>query len=195
MLDFLHHIDKNLFLLLNGLHNDFFDGVMWWISAKYTWIPFYACILGWLIYKYRLRSLVIIVSIVLLITASDQGSVHLFKNVFERLRPCHNPELKDLVHLVNNRCGGLYGFVSSHAANSFALASFLIPLFRQRWFTAVLITWAVLVGYSRIYLGVHYPFDIIAGASFGCLVGYIFSMGLKFILWRMKSGRDVMHEY
>ncbi len=175
MLDFLHKIDVFVFLFLNGLHNDFFDGVMWWISAKYTWIPFYALILGWLIYRYRLKSIILIVSIGLLITASDQGSVHLFKNIFERLRPCHNPELEGLVHLVNNRCGGKYGFVSSHAANVFALASFLIPFLRRKLFIIIITCWAIIVSYSRIYLGVHYPFDILGGAAFGCLIGYGFS--------------------
>ena len=178
MLDFLHKIDVSLFLFLNGLHNDFFDSVMVWISAKYSWIPLYVLILGWIIYKYRLKSIILILSIILLITVSDQGSVHLFKNVFERLRPCHNPDLEGMVHLVNNRCGGKYGFISSHAANVFALASFLIPLFRQRWFSIFIICWAVVVSYSRIYLGVHYPFDILVGAAFGWLVGYGFSKGV-----------------
>ena len=187
MLEFLHTIDKNLFLFLNSLHNDFFDGLMWWISAKYSWIPFYALIIGALIYKYRIKSLIIIVAVALLITASDQGSVHLFKNVFERLRPCHNPELQDLVHLVNDRCGGKFGFVSSHAANVFALASFLIPLFRIRWVTIVLVSWAAIVSYSRVYLGVHYPGDIIGGAIFGWIVGYGFAWGVGEVLLRLKA--------
>ena len=179
MLDFLHQTDTDFFLFLNGLHNDFFDSLMWWISYKYSWIPFYAFILGCLIYRFRLKSVLPVVAVVLLITASDQGSVHLFKNVFERLRPCHNPELEGMVHLVNNHCGGKYGFVSSHAANVFALTSFLIPILRRRWFTFLIICWAVLVSYSRIYLGVHYPFDILGGALFGCLLGYIFSKGVR----------------
>jgi undecaprenyl-diphosphatase len=179
MIEFLDTIDKNLFLFLNSLHAESVDGVMWWISAKYSWLPFYAVIIGYLIYAYRVKAIMLILIIALLITASDQGSVHLFKNVFERLRPCHNPELEGLVHLVNDRCGGKFGFVSSHAANAFALASFLIPFVRYKWAIFVLLFWAAIVGYSRIYLGVHYPGDIIGGAAFGCLLGFIFNKGMR----------------
>ena len=186
MFEFLQNVDEYLFLLLNGLHNDFFDGVMWWISAKYSWIPLYAVILGWLIYKYRFKSVILILTIILLITASDQGSVHLFKNVFERLRPSHHPELSDMVHIVNNYRGGRYGFVSSHAANVFALVSFLIPFLRNRWAAIILICWASVVSYSRIYLGVHYPGDIIGGALFGWIVGYWFVKGT--VAWTRMSG-------
>jgi len=174
MFDLLQQLDEKMFLAINGFNSPFFDGLMWWISLKTSWIPLYVLLLGWLIYKYRLKSLILIPAIILVIIVSDQGSVHLFKNVFERLRPSHNPELQDIVHLVNNYRGGQFGFISSHAANSFALVSFLIPFFNKRWFTILMITWAVVIAYSRIYLGVHYPFDVIAGGAFGWIVGYGF---------------------
>jgi undecaprenyl-diphosphatase len=107
--------------------------------------------------------------------------VLLFKDTVQRLRPCHAPDLQGLVHLVNGHCGGLYGFVSSHAANHFAIATFMTGMLqrRPRWAAAVLYIWAALIGYSRIYLGAHYPGDVIVGAMYGALIG-----GLAYGLFR-----------
>jgi undecaprenyl-diphosphatase len=131
--------------------------------------------------------LIIIPLIILLITLADQSSVHLFKEVFERLRPCHNPELQEYIHLVKGHCGGKYGFISSHAANTFALAVFLKNIYRIRWLSVLLLSWATIVSYSRIYIGVHYPFDVIAGVVWGALLGYgIYRLYLLFEskLWK-----------
>lgn len=174
MNDLLLSFDTWLFLLLNSLHLEVLDPIMVLISGKFTWIPLYVILLLLVIKKYQIKSMLIVVPfIVLLITSSDQISVHLFKNIFERLRPCHNPDLNDLIHLLGN-CGGKYGFLSSHASNTFALATFLILLMKQRAYLYALIFWASLVSYSRIYLGVHYPADIIAGACLGILIGMLF---------------------
>lgn len=170
----LEKLDQQLFLFLNSLHSPAWDKVMVLVSAKLTWVPLYLFILVLLAIKYRRSFLIIIPLIILTITAADQLSVHAFKEVFMRLRPCHEPSLEGLVHTVNDKCGGMYGFVSSHAANSFAAAVLSIGLLRKKWFTALMISWAVLVSYSRVYLGVHYPGDIIAGAALGALLGYLF---------------------
>jgi len=107
------------------------------------------------------------------VSLADESSLHLFKNVFERLRPCNEASLKAFIRLPTGRCaGGRFGFVSSHAANTFAVAVFLANLFKKRWFTAMIILWAAGVSYSRIYLGVHYPGDVLGGAMLGAVCGY-----------------------
>lgn len=162
------------------MHNSFFDFLMYWISYKLTWIPFYLFLLALVIKHYKLRTLDILVFVALLITLSDQLTVHCFKDVFHRLRPCHDPVIKDLVHLVNGECGGSFGFVSSHAANSFAICFFVIQILGKKikYLTRGMIIWAAVISYSRIYLGVHYPFDVFCGALLGILVGY--SVGKAF---------------
>ena len=184
MIEVLNIWDVELLLFLNGLNNSFFDWLMYWISVKWVWIPLYAFLLYLIIKEYKWKSLVILLLVAILITLSDQLSVHLFKNTIHRLRPCHNPAIMDLVHLVKDHCGGMYGFVSSHAANSFALAVFLIGLLGKRfkYFTVLILLWAVLISYSRIYLGVHYPGDVIVGGIFGAILGFILLLILNKII-------------
>jgi len=124
--------------------------------------------------KYGKATFYVLLSVAILIFLTDQVSVHLFKNVFLRLRPCHDPLLKGMVHTVRGECGGTYGFVSSHAANTFGLAVFLFPFLRSTipGLSWMLIGWAAVVSFSRIYLGVHFPLDIIVGAMMGALLGF-----------------------
>ena len=179
MLETLITWDTNLFLFLNGIHSPFWDQFMLFVTGKWIWIPLYLFIIGWLIRKYRWKGAVLLLFIVLLITLSDQSSVKLFKQVFMRLRPCHDPVIADLVHTVNGKCGGKYGFVSSHAANTFAIAIFSLLLIKNRYYTISIIFWASLVSYSRVYLGVHFPGDIIGGAMLGMIIGYIVYKGYR----------------
>jgi len=184
MIEQLEQIDRKLFLLINGANTEILDQFMWFMSQKYVWIPFYLVLLIIFIVHYGWRqSLVYIVpSVVVLIALSDQISVQLFKNVFERYRPCHNLELQSVVHLVDDHCGGKFGFVSSHAANSFALAVFIVRMVNWRSLAAFILIWAVVVSYSRIYLGVHYPADILGGAVLGSVIALVISQILRSLL-------------
>ncbi len=190
MLEYLAQLDIKWFLSLNGMHNEFWDTIMWHISATKTWIPLYVVILFFVFKKLKWEGFVALLFFALLIVFADQSSVKLFKNIFERLRPCHNQEIKHLVHIVNNKCGGQFGFVSSHAANTFALAIFSSLFFRKRWVTIYFFAWAAIVSYSRIYLGVHFPFDVISGALLGMLIGvltFIFYNAALHYLQRRKN--------
>jgi undecaprenyl-diphosphatase len=173
MLETILELDTQLFLFLNGLNSPFWDKLMWWFSEKEFWYPFYGLLIIAMAWRYKWNAIFTVVFIALTITLADQISVKVFKEGFERLRPSHNPDLEGMIHHINNYQGGMYGFVSSHAANTFGLAAFTSLLFRKRWFTWFIFIWAAVVSYSRIYLGVHYPLDIIGGALLGMMLGYL----------------------
>jgi len=173
MIDTLKQWDTALFLFLNGMHHDFFDVLMFWMSKGWFWTPVYLLLLYLLIRKYKYNTFYLLIAYALLITLTDQLSLHLFKNTFQRLRPSHEPDLQGLVHTYQGYLGGKYGFVSSHAANFAGLVTLSILLLKNtvKYLAFYLICWAVLICYTRIYLGVHYPGDIICGAILGVLVG------------------------
>lgn len=158
-------LDKEVFLFLNGLHNDYWDTIMLMITRKETWIPFYAILLFFFVKNYKLKAIAVLVFLSLTILLCDQVSVFL-KFSIQRFRPVYEPSIEHLVHNVLRK-GSPYGFVSSHAANGFGIFVFTSKVFKNRSYKWLLFFWAVLFSYSRIYSGVHYPLDIIGGALLG----------------------------
>ena len=177
----LEQADKSIFLFLNSLHSPFWDEFMWHVSARFTWVPLYIAILVLAGIKEKRKLIVLFPIIILTVTLTDQVSVHCFKNVFERLRPCREPELATLIHIVRDKCPGKFGFVSSHAANTFGLAFLTMRVFRLRWYSISIISWAALIAYSRVYLGVHYPGDVMGGTLLGILIAYVMYLLYSFI--------------
>lgn len=187
ILESLKAFDTNLFLLLNGLHSGFFDGVMFAFSAKFTWIPLYISILYVIIKQWKSKSVWIIAALVLCIVICDQVSSGIIKDLVQRPRPSHAENLKGLVHLVRDYSGGRFGFVSSHAANTFGFALLSSLIFRRKSYTISIFSWAAITAYSRIYLGVHYPFDILGGMIVGVSAAI-------FLFWLLKKYRpNVLH--
>lgn len=177
-------IDSQLFLFLNGLHAGWLDTVMVSITQMWPWIPLYILLLYAALKHYGKRGWWIVLGVAIVVLCTDQLSSHVCKPLFQRLRPCFNPEIKDLVYLPNGLPGGKYGFVSSHAANTFGVAAFLTAALRKRWrwIGWVLYGWALLSSYSRIYVGVHYPGDVLVGAAIGILIGLMIWFLMKLIL-------------
>lgn len=163
--------DKDLLLTLNGFHTDFWDGFMWMATDEISWMAFFAVLL-YTVYKNKGKEvLLFILSITLTILICDQVS-GLFKDFFARPRPSRELSIMDQVHIVNGYRGGRFGFFSSHAANTFGIAVLVSFLMRHWLLTLVMISWALIESYSRIYLGVHYPLDVLTGIVFGALTGY-----------------------
>lgn len=173
MLDILRQLDQDIFLFLNDLHSPFFDPVFLFITSRAGWIPFYMVLAALIIKNFRKDSIVILIAIAMLVIIADQLTSGFMKPYFGRLRPCHDPAIMDLVHIPGG-CGGKYGFVSGHAANTFALAAYVFLIFRSTFkYVWLMFLWSSLVAYSRIYMGVHYPGDILLGALTGTLLAYL----------------------
>ncbi len=168
-MDALISIDYYLTLLINGIHSPFWDQFFFLISNKALWIPLYVAFVYIIIQKEGKAGWLIILSMIVVVLLSDQISSGILKPLVERLRPSHDPLLVGKIHLVNNYAGGLYGFASSHAANTAGVACFLILLLRNYLLSFSLLLWTILTSYSRVYLGVHFVGDVLCGAMIGAL--------------------------
>jgi undecaprenyl-diphosphatase len=195
MLEVIQKLDELIILAMNGSNSPFWDPVMWWVSGKTSWWPFYLGLIIFIFIKKKwISGGIILIFIILLIALSDQTSVHFFKEVFQRPRPSHNSSIEQMLNYVNNYRGGNYGFISSHASNSFAFAGFLSLIFRIRWLSILLIAWATLVSYSRIYLGVHYLSDILVGALWGLFLAFLVYRGYRMLRLNFnQANQQVSH--
>lgn len=166
--------DSDIVIAINGFNNPFMDELMWIISKPTTWIPLYVLLLVllWIKIKDWRKMVIILVGFAVAVGMSDFICSGILKPVVCRLRPTHDPNMP-MLHLVHKYRGGLYGFCSSHAANSMAVAMLFSLLYRKKIVTALLMVWVTIVCYSRIYLGVHFPTDIIAGLVIGCLLAVV----------------------
>ena len=186
MLEQLLHIDTEILLAINGWHAPWADTLMWIISAKATWIPLYLLLIGLLVWRYRQPAptpikwlqkvpacVVMIVVIALAVGAADFIASGILKDWVARPRPTRVPELEGVLHLVNDYRSGRYGFVSSHAANTMAVALLFSLIWRNKIATCGLMLWVAVNCYSRMYLGVHYPTDILGGLIVGSLVAVV----------------------
>lgn len=184
----LSDIDARLLVIVNGAHSPFFDSVMWCISGRWIWVPFYA-VLAYLLFRRMSwkRASICLVTIGLIILAADQTCATLIRPEIGRLRPANlNNPLSSFVHVVNGYRGGRYGFPSCHAANTFALAVFMSLVIRHKWFTVMMFSWAFVVSYSRMYLGVHYFGDLFCGATIGSLFAVLFYYLQNYLFKRLN---------
>lgn len=181
MIDYLTDIDTDVLLAINGLHDMFQDSFWMMVSAKWSSVLLGLGLVWVLLHKNRRHALLVIAMLVLAIAIADQVSSGLIKQLVERLRPTRNPSLDGIIHTVNNYRGGMYGFVSSHAANSFAAITLMSLIMRQRLVMFPLLIWAVLQCYSRVYLGVHYPGDILGGIIVGMISGWLVWMLMRWL--------------
>ncbi|MFI5163144.1 MAG: phosphatase PAP2 family protein [Sphingobacteriales bacterium] len=181
MIDHLVQFDRHLFYFINhDMANAFFDWLMPILREPHTWIPLYIFIIVFSLYRFKKTGLYIIAALLLTFAIADSGSAGLGKGLFKRLRPCNDPSMASTI-TVRIPCGTGYSFPSAHASNHFAIAACLCFIFGRRWrwiwFWAIL--WAALVCFAQVYVGVHYPIDVLAGAIFGFLVGWLVSLLFK----------------
>ena len=190
MIDYLNDIDADALLAVNGLHDAFQDAFWWMVSAKWSSLLIVLALFWILLRQNRRHALLVIAMMALAVLVADQVSSGLIKHLVERLRPTQDPSLSNMVHIVNGYRGGKYGFVSSHAANFMAVATLLSLITRQRWVLFSLVSWALLQCYSRMYLGVHYPGDIMGGIVVGLLAGWLIWRLMRWIQrrWRLPEG-------
>lgn len=175
MLEQIIELDQEIFLAINqGMSNIFFDWLLPIMRNPFTWAPLYLFLIIFFIKHYGKMGIIIVAATLINFGITDGVSSHLIKKNVERVRPCKDEIFKQEVNL-RVRCGGAYSFTSSHAANHFGMAFFWIMLFRRRWKHTVwlCVTWATVISFSQIYVGVHYPFDILCGALLGILIGML----------------------
>ena len=190
MIDYLVDVDKTALLAVNGMYSVFQDAFWWMVSAKWSSLLLVLALLWILMRQNRRHALLVLLMVAVAVLVADQVSSGLIKHLVERLRPTHDPSLENAVHVINGYRGGMYGFVSSHAANFFAIATLITLIMRRGLVAAALYGWGLVQCYSRIYLGVHYPGDILGGMIVGLLAGWLVWCLMRWVQrrWRLPAG-------
>lgn len=166
-------LDEQLFLWLNGIHSTWMDPIMAIVTKTQLWVPLYLLLIYLIVKQYKKNSWIYLVALTCVILITDQVTASIMKPYFERLRPSHEPSLASVIHLVDNQRGGQFGFASSHAANTFGVAMFVwLSLKKSNKFIWTIFGWSIVMSYSRVYLGLHYPGDILVGAILGLMTGW-----------------------
>ncbi|MDR3326828.1 MAG: phosphatase PAP2 family protein [Prevotellaceae bacterium] len=179
MFDKIIDFDKNLLVSINNFKSDFFDDFFFIFSGQLAWLLTATVIISVLIINQKKDFVFVVLALVLLIALSDHISSGIIKKLVERQRPTHEPTLEGMVNIVHNYKGGGFSFVSSHAANGFAFATFSALLMKNRMYSITQLVWAFFTGYSRLYLGVHYPLDVLCGSIVGIGAGFLVYFILK----------------
>ena len=192
MFEPIQALDRQLLMAINHAHSPALDTFMIFASNRTVWFPAYAVLIGWLIFHFRRRGVLLLPLVIMAVALADSITSRLFKPFFARPRPCHDATVAPLLRLPDG-CGGQFGFLSSHAANSVALAVFLLfvlPPRRYRGLKVGVFVWAGLLSYSRMYLGAHYPTDVLGGAIVGALLGWggaLLYQRLSFRWWPLNG--------
>ena len=184
MLESLLELDRTVFLFFNHFHTLYLDQVMWVYTGKMIWFPLVLVLIYAVFRPNWKEGILAALMIILVVTICDQVASGIFKPLFERLRPTRDPDFSQYVTIVNEYRGGRYGFASSHASNGFGLAVFTALLFKRKLYTFTAILWALITCYSRMYVGVHYPGDILAGAVIGIITAFLVYKYLYLVLHR-----------
>ncbi len=182
MVDYILALDEKLLLFINGLHSPWLDSIMFTLTDGKAWLPLFLAAVIFIFIKFKWKGFYVLLLVGLVILVGDQLSSALLKPWVGRLRPSHQPHLKGILHIVNNYRGGLYSFVSSHATNSFAVATMLWLLLGKHYkWIGIFFGWAIIFSFTRVYLGVHYPGDVVAGALLGAAIAWgIYKLVQKF---------------
>lgn len=174
MIEVLESFDQQLLLAINGCNTEFFDTLFFYLTKTWASVPIYLLAAYLLHRQFGWKQTIVYIAVIACaIGLSDLISTECFKKTICRYRPTHNLDIENLVHIVNNYRGGMYGFVSSHAANMFAFSVCTALFLKQKKWTIFFLLWSVLICYTRMYLGVHYPADIVCGALLGSIIAYI----------------------
>jgi len=182
MVDYILALDEKLLLFINGLHSPWLDSIMFTLTDGKAWLPLFLTVVIFIFIKFKWKGFYVLLLVGLVIFVGDQLSSALLKPWVGRLRPSHQPHLEGVLHIVNNYRGGLYSFVSSHATNSFAVATMLWLLLGKHYkWIGIFFGWAIIFSFTRVYLGVHYPGDVVAGALLGAAIAWgIYKLVQKF---------------